>query len=46
MPQDSKGLQPGMAIPDFSLQDVNGTTYSSVQFKGQPWLLYFMRGTW
>jgi peroxiredoxin len=46
MPRDDKGLKPGSSIPPFVLKDVNGTMFTSEQFLGQPFLLYFLRGTW
>jgi peroxiredoxin len=41
-----KGLKPGMSIPFFSLKDVEGRIIDSNQFRGHPFLLYFLRGTW
>jgi len=46
MPRKDKGLRPGTQIPSFSLEDVDGQTYRSEQFRGRPFLLYFLRGTW
>lgn len=42
----SKGLMPGSHIPAFSLKDAAGKRYDSKQWKGSPFLLYFLRGTW
>lgn len=46
MPNYKKGIRPGTAIPSFSLEDVDGKTYIAEQFRGRPFLLYFLRGTW
>ncbi|HET7627307.1 MAG TPA: hypothetical protein VFK44_02865 [Bacillales bacterium] len=46
MPKKNKGLKPGSLLPGFSLQDPEGKTYTSGQFRGRPFLLYFLRGTW
>lgn len=45
MPKKDKGLQPGSQIPAFSLEDVDGKRYAADQLKGNPFLLYFLRGT-
>jgi peroxiredoxin len=45
LPKKDKGLKPGSQIPEFVLEGVEGKTYSSNQFKGKPFLLYFLRGT-
>lgn len=45
MPKTDKGLKPGSPIPKFTLEGVDGKTYSSEQYKGTPFLLYFLRGT-
>ena len=43
---DQKETVPAVAAPDFQLQDLNGTTVTLSQFKGQrPVLLYFW-ATW
>jgi peroxiredoxin len=34
------------AVPTFTLENVDGSTFSSESFKGKQTLLYFMRGTW
>jgi peroxiredoxin len=41
-----KGIKPGSPIPEFTLEDENHKVYTSDQFLGQPFLLYFLRGTW
>jgi peroxiredoxin len=46
MPREDKGLKPGSPIPTFTLQDVNGKSFSSTELIGKPFLLYFLRGTW
>lgn len=46
MTKEDKGLQPGVPIPNFTLESADGQTYSSAQFSGKPFLLYFLRGTW
>jgi peroxiredoxin len=45
MPKKDKGLKPGSVIPAFTLDGIDGKTYSADQFKGNPMLLYFFRGT-
>lgn len=46
LPKENKGLEPGSPIPSFLLEDVEGKTYTAEQFRGRPFLLYFLRGTW
>lgn len=46
MPKENQGLAPGSPIPSFSLENEKGKTYKAEQFKGRPFLLYFLRGTW
>lgn len=46
MPKPNKGLNPGSGIPSFTLEDATGRIYNKEQFRGRPFLLYFLRGTW
>lgn len=46
MPKKNKGIQPGSPIPSFTLEGADGETYTVEQFRGRPFLLYFLRGTW
>lgn len=46
MPRTGKGLPAGSKIPDFALQGADGRTYTNKQYLGQPFLIYFLRGTW
>lgn len=39
-------LNEGDKLPTFDLKTLEGTTYSSEQFKGSAWLLIFYRGNW
>ncbi len=45
MPKKDKGLKSGSQIPAFTLDGVDGKTYTANQFRGTPFLLYFLRGT-
>ncbi|MCT8139451.1 hypothetical protein H1D32_18115 [Anaerobacillus sp. CMMVII] len=45
MPKADKGLKPGAKIPTFTLEGVDGKTYNSKHLEGEPFLLYFLRGT-
>jgi cytochrome oxidase Cu insertion factor (SCO1/SenC/PrrC family) len=46
MPKKNQGLKIGSKIPDFSLKDSNGNTFSTSNKLGKPILFYFLRGTW
>ena len=37
-------LTPGELAPDFEADDINGHRVRLVDFRGQPILLYFLRG--
>lgn len=45
MPKRNKGLQIGATIPPFSLVGTDGKTYSSKDYKGRTFLLFFLRST-
>lgn len=46
MPKKNKGIQPGSPIPNFTLEGADEKMYTAEQFRGRPFLLYFLRGTW
>ncbi len=43
---EAPGLQAGVVLPDFTLEDCDGQTISSASFMGSPTLLMFYRGNW